>query len=316
MPEPPARPLQRAEYIMGTLFTVQLPAANSNLFTTVFERLRAYDQALSDYLETSELNRVLAKAETIADDPQQSVAISPILCQALIESRYYQHVSAGAFNIGLEPLMQIWGFKSRDYRLPTSAEIKQALQKIHPSPFELRAPLLTNKSQPCQFRLLRSGTRLDFGAIGKGLALDAAMHWIKAQGVAYAAIDAGGSTQIFWGSPPQLNRSISNQGWPVRLRVSPDNPARELETIDKIFWLQNQAISSSNQVEQSFEIAGQVYGHIIDPRTGYPANPANQITVIAPTATQADAISTVLLLSPPEQDAYYQRLLNLQILRY
>lgn len=291
------RHLERAEYLMGTVFQLQLEAPVprpelQRLATGVFARLRHYDTLLSNYRQDSELTQVEREARL------SPVALSPEFCQALVAADYYSRLSGGAFDITVAPLVRLWGFKDRHYHLPTQAELDSVQTAVGMAHLQ---------RQGCQLRLDQPGTDLDFGAIGKGLAIDAAMQVLRQQALHLdpdlnhwaAALDGGGSTQYFWGAP-----ASSPRGWPVVLRGSA-----------QVVWLKNQAISSSGDDQQFFERAGQRFGHILDPRTGRPVPEPGAVTVIADSATAADALSTALLVLGPTQDASLAWLLHLRILR-
>lgn len=277
----------RAEYLMGTVFKIQLEleskthAETEALFSEAFRLLREHDRALSDYDPDSELNRVQPAART------DWTPVSPLLCKALVEARYYGLLSEGAFDISVGPLVALWGFKDRQFRVPEDTEIANQLAQTG-----LNSYSVMQTQQDCQLRIWHPQTALDFGGIGKGLALDAAAVWLRAQGVTRAALDAGGSSMRFLGAPSQ-----SPRGWPVLLRKG-----------SQALWLKDISLASSGDDQQYFIHKQVRYGHILDPRSGRPVSQVRPVSVLGPTAALTDALSTALTVLPETKG---QQLTNL-----
>jgi thiamine biosynthesis lipoprotein len=154
-------------------------------------------------------------------------------------------------------------------------------------------------------RLLHRGMALNFGAIGKGYALDRAAEALDAGGLHDFLIHGGNSSVLARGGREanaecgirsaefedehSAFRTPHSAFWTVALRHPRRPDVRRAE-----FVLCNQALGTSGSGTQFFHHQGQRYGHIIDPRTGWPADKVLSATVIAPTAEQADALSTAL----------------------
>jgi thiamine biosynthesis lipoprotein len=126
------------------------------------------------------------------------------------------------------------------------------------------------------------GVELSFGAVGKGWALDRVTRTLRERGLQRALVSAGGSSQRAWG----------DASWELSLE-----PARRpLGTL----WLREGALATSGAGEQSFEEAGRRYGHVLDPRSGWPAEGVRSASVLASEAAGADALSTAFLIGGPE----------------
>lgn len=277
---------KQAEYIMGTVFEVTLDSLQplteserSALFKPLFAEIRAHDQHLSHYRQDSELSRVLAQWQS---NPQ-ALTVSPLLCGAIARASTYHSATSGAFDITVGPLVQLWGFKHQNFRVPSSDEINQTLTSTG-----FRA--LSFDASRCQIlHLPPVENALDFGAMGKGMAIDAAIaHWEKDLKPLHPllsglAIHGGGSSAYFWGAPVATPR-----GWPVLPRQG-----------NAVYWLKNQALSVSGLKENYGVYQGRVYGHIIDPRSGYALSGPEQLRrgevyVVADRAELADVFSTTL----------------------
>jgi thiamine biosynthesis lipoprotein len=127
------------------------------------------------------------------------------------------------------------------------------------------------------------GIELNLGAVGKGYALDRAAELLRVKwGVKPALLHAGGSSAFAIGCPPMEAR-----GWPIRLK-HPNNPDSSLGVV----YLRDAGLGTSAATFQFFEYKGQKLGHLLDPRTGWPASGTASASVVAPTAAEADAMST------------------------
>jgi thiamine biosynthesis lipoprotein len=112
---------------------------------------------------------------------------------------------------------------------------------------------------------------LDPGGVGKGYAVDRIVAVLKENGLNSALVTAGGSSIYALGAPP------GEQGWKVKIR----NPKNPRETLDEM-TLRDLSMSTSGNYEKFFRAAGKLYSHIMDPRTGYPAQGMLSVSVIAP----------------------------------
>jgi thiamine biosynthesis lipoprotein len=134
-------------------------------------------------------------------------------------------------------------------------------------------------------RFTRSGVELDPGGIGKGYAVDRMIAVLRRAGVQSALVNACHSSVYALGTTPENPR-----GWLLEI----DNPAREGS--GKIF-LKDQSLSTSGSQEKFFEAGGHVYSHIVDPRTGHPAEGVLAVSVIASTAIESEVWSTAIFVN-------------------
>ena len=134
-------------------------------------------------------------------------------------------------------------------------------------------------------RFLKPGMELDLGGIGKGYAADRVVDLLRDAGVRAALVDAGSSTLMALGAPPGA------AGW----RVLIPKPGDRAHTISTVF-LRDESLSTSGSYEKFFRLEGRTYCHIMDPRSGRPVQEMLQTSVIAPTATITDALSTTLFV--------------------
>ena len=193
--------------------------------------------------------------------------------------------TGGAFDIAAGPLVRTWGFLHRQGRTPAAEELAAALAVSGPDQLEL-------DPDGCRARVRLVGAELNPGGIGKGWAIDRAIDQLVAHGVPSCLVHGGQSSVRAIGvqGPALPGRS----GWKVGLR-HPLRPGRRLAT----FTLLDRALGTSGSGTQFFVERGRRLGHILDPRSGRPAEGVISATVLAPTAAAADALATAAYVLGP-----------------
>jgi len=231
---------------------------------------------LSVYRDTSELSRLNA---TAASGWQP---VSHDVFALLTRARELHDLTAGAFDVAAGAVVRAWGFLARAGRVPDPETLAAARERSGMRFVEL-------DPEGRRVRFTRPGVEINPGAIGKGWAVDRAVERLVDAGVASGLVHGGQSSVRAWGvHGPDLP---GRRGWPVGLR-DPLRPGRRLATIT----LANRALGTSGSGTQFFIDRGRRLGHILDPRTGLPAEGVLSATVIAPTAADADALATALFV--------------------
>ena len=177
------------------------------------------------------------------------------------------------------PLLQAWGFLQREGRRPDAATLEATRALVGMERVRLDAALRT-------VRFDRPGTQVSFGSLGKGYALDRMAHGLRRGGVPKALLSAGGSSVVAFGG--------GDEGYAVDVRSKRASGARLFG-----LRLRDAAQATSGSGEQFFEVDGQRYGHVLDPRTGWPATGVLSATVVTASAADADALSTAFLVAGP-----------------
>jgi thiamine biosynthesis lipoprotein ApbE len=254
---------------MGTTFTITIEgfADAPRAAQAAFDEIRRIDRLLSTYKSESEISEVNRRAA------REPVVVGPDFRAVVAASRIYYDLSDGAFDPTVYPLMQTWGFRKKENRLPTSEEIEKVLPLVN-----YQKVVLDDAAHAVSFA--DEGMALDFGGIAKGYAVDRAVEALKELGVTRAIVDAGGN---FYG----LGTPVGRKRWKAGIR----HPIR-LDEIIAQFPVSNAGVATSGNYERFFEIDGTKYCHIMDPRTGRPVPHMLSATVIADTAMAADALST------------------------
>jgi FAD:protein FMN transferase len=255
--------LEQTADAMGTSYTLELYGTNQPALQTAareaFDEVHRLDRMLSNYIPTSELSRVNDHA---ADAP---VNVSQEFFNLLRQCVNYSSESEGTFDITVGPLMKIWGFYEGAGHLAKAAEIRAALNESGYQNLELNAANLT-------VRFRKHGMTLDPGGVGKGYAVDKIVAILRKGAICSGLVSAGGSSIYGIGAPPADAR-----GWRIRIR----DPRNGNKTVSEVY-LKDTSISTSGSSEKFFWAGGKRYSHIMDPRTGYPAEGMLSVSVIAP----------------------------------
>ncbi|MGL4511540.1 MAG: FAD:protein FMN transferase [Lacipirellulaceae bacterium] len=229
----------------------------------------------------------------------EPVAVSGELYRLLELCGRLWNETEGAFDPTSGPLSKAWGFWRREGRLPDGAERAAALAHVGWTSVALDAADRT-------VRFLREGVELNANSFGKGHALDRAAKGLAAAGVPAWLAHGGSSSLLAYGHNPLRDHEAEapaardKRGWIAGLR-DPQAPERRLAEV--VLW--NESLGTSGQGTQFFEHEGRRYGHLIDPRSGWPAEGLYSATAIAPTGVEADALSTALYVLGVEGTAEF-----------
>jgi len=280
-------PVTRMRPMLGTYVEITVNGLDyeraNQAIDAGFAAISEVDRLLSSHRTDSELNRINAAAGNGAIP----VAIWTHECIKMAVD--VGHQSEGAFDITCRPVLDLWGFVRKEYRLPSQHELDSALPLVNYRDIILIAdPVSTSEkssesSKPVRFQigLARIGMKLDVGGIGKGFAVDKAVEALQKSGVRMGLVKAGGDFRGFGGKI-----------WRVGIADPVDwhCPIVEIDILDE-------AISTSGDYENFFEVNGRRYGHLVDPRTGMPVQHRHSLSVRATTCTLSDAWSTALFVS-------------------
>ena len=276
-----AVPLQRfhfQEVHMGAVTQITLytdsEAQGARAARAAFDEIAAWDRALSDYLNDSEIS-------SLAHIAGPSTAVQARLAKAIKLSIEFMHLSDGAFDPALGRLTKLWRVAFAKSTMPDAAQLCDALK--HSGGAHV---LWNQESQSVAFNM--DGIQLDFGAIGQGLAADAAMNVLRSHHIASALIDVSGDV-LASDPPPQTT------GWVIQ--VEPEFIGEQSHTVT----LSNQALCVSGDRGQPGHIDGKIFSHILNPKNGRPMDSPRQSMVIANDATTADVIATIACVMDVEQ---------------
>jgi thiamine biosynthesis lipoprotein len=262
--------LTKSADAMGSTFTVELYGYDrvqmDENADEALNEVRRLDEMLSNYIPESEWSQVNRQAAT------RPVQVSPELFKLLSECLEYSRQSEGAFDITVGPLMRVWGFFMGTGHLPQHSQVTAALAKIGYRHIHLDPQART-------VRFDRPGVEMDPGGIGKGYAVDRMVDVLRSLGVTTALVAGSGSSIYGLGAPPE-----QPEGWPVKIT----DPKDTRKTVAQVF-LKDMSMSTSGSYEKFFRADGRIYAHIMDPRTGYPAQGTLAVSVLAPHTLDSEA---------------------------
>ena len=267
--------VERWSWAMGQPVHLQLFAASEaagyEVAQAALAELRRVEAALSWFdgaSDLTELNRHAGRG---------TMAVGPDLLATLQAARRFHRITGGAFDAAVEPLMRAWGFHAPRTSEPSRAELAEA-----------RAAVLAARIEVAGRRvgLASKATQLDLGGIGVGYGLDRAGGVLRAAGIERAFLDVSGDC-LAVGAPP------GQTGW----RVDVADPDRSGAVITGT-RLRDAALATSSNLVSVVRYGRAVRGHVMDPARGWPAVRCRQVTIVARTGIEADALSTATLVCP------------------
>lgn len=221
-----------------------------------------------------EVERVFASIEEHFAPGRQNPS-SPLVLELYQKALPIFRDSEGCFDITVGPLLDLWGFRSGAYRVPSAEEIQAVLPSVGMEKILVGTEGLS----------LAPGMSLDWGGIAKGWAVDLASIALQKMGIRDGFINAGGDLYC-WG------QNQENGEWRIGIK-NPRGPGYL-----GVILATETAVATSGDYQRFFDREGRRYHHIFDPRTGFPAQGKRSVTVVGPEAVICDALSTALFVSP------------------
>jgi FAD:protein FMN transferase len=278
--------LRFAQPAMATGFEIIVPFGTAEapaIAESGFAEIDRLEQQLTVYCEHSEVSRLNRCAAAAA------VPVESGLFHLLSLAAQITNDTAGAYDIATGALTKAWGFFKGPRRVPDGEELRSAL--AHSGMAHVR---LDPETLSVRFR--RRGVEINLGSIAKGYALDRVAALLKSEWNLPAALMHGGHSSLYAiGSEPG-----SARGWTVGIRHPRHSACRM-----GVLRLCDRALGTSAATFQHLEYNGRKLGHILDPRTGWPAEGMAGVTVVAPSAALADALSTAFFIMGVEAARAY-----------
>ncbi len=228
------------------------------VLSAAFSLCETYENKLSRTKKDSEVSLLSSGKKEVSNDT----------VEVINKGLYYSNLTNGRFDITVAPLASLWDFKNEV--VPTRDEIAEALKKVDYESVEV----LDNT-------VLTNGKSIDLGGIAKGYVTDKLLDFFKSQGAKSGIINLGGNVAVF--GERYYNVGIKK-------------PFSDGE-ISVTVRLKNKCISTSGIYERYFKKDGNLYHHIIDTKTGFPADTdLFSASVIGDTSADCDALSTICIL--------------------
>ena len=271
-------PVSQEIFEMDTYMTVTAYGDNAQKgVTDAIAEIQRLDNLLSIGKEDSEISK-LNKSGSAALSDDTAVMVTKAL-------DLYKN-TGGAFDITVLPLMELWGFTTQDYYVPTEDEIQSTLQRVG-------ADKLT-WDESTKTLTLGDKQEIDLGGIAKGFTSSRIMEIFKKDGVTCGMVSLGGNVHL-------LGTKQDGSAWRVGIQ-DPDNTDDMLGILEA----SDCAIITSGAYERNFEKDGVTYHHIIDPATGKPSNSGlTSVTIVSKDGTLADGLSTSLFVMGKDKAIAY-----------
>ncbi len=294
LPETPA-PVTRsylaqvARTAMACEFQVYLNAGEHRggieAAVSALDLVESLESQMTVYRDSSEISDINRTAF------EEDVPVEPRLFELLRQALDISHQTGGAFDITSGPLSRVWGFHRREGRVPSAEDLEPALGCVG-------SRWVSLDERHATIRFLAPGVELNLGGIGKGYALDRCRELLELKGVSDFLMHGGHSSVVAVGDRSQA--SGDEPGWTVAVR----HPLRTEQRLLEV-KLRNEALGTSGTAKQFFYHRGKRFGHILDPRTGFPADGVLSATVLAKDATTADALATSFYVMGREETERY-----------
>jgi thiamine biosynthesis lipoprotein len=254
--------------LLGTIVTISAYSDSDSAFSDCFGAIADVDRRMTANAADSEIAAVNAvagkKAAEVSDDTHR----------LLLLARDIYEQSGGAFDVSIGSVSSLWKEDGKFARLPERSEIEAKLPLVSQGGIVL--------SEGNTVRIDKAGAMLDLGGIAKGYACDLVLERLKEHGVSGAFIDLGGNIYAH-------GRKPGGKKWRVGIRY----PEIGDDAVACVLNVSDRAVVTSGGYERYIERGGATYHHILDPKTGYPAESGlRSVTIVAASSTLADALST------------------------
>ncbi len=257
-------------FLMDTTVVIKAVGPDSqNAVNEAFAEIERVENLFSRHKTTSDIARINQNAG-------QWVTVSREVFELAEKAIYYGQLSSGAFDVSIGRILDIWGFGNGLNQIPSEVEIDKAKQYVDFNQIEL-----DTKNQRMRIPL---GMVLDFGGIAKGYAVDMCRQILLNKSITSAMISAGGDIYA-------IGFKEENIPW----RIGIQHPRKSTDIL-AIINLSDKAVVTSGDYERYFIKEGARFHHIIDPGTGRPTEDLISVTIIANSATDADALSTAVFV--------------------
>ncbi len=247
----------------------------SDAAKAAISEIRRIEFLLSPYIETSELFKINKNAHLAP------VEVSEETFYVIKKALEFSEITDGAFDITVKPLTELWNIKSENPVVPPEDMISDALKSV-----DYKNVVAENNT----VFFKKEGIRIDPGGAAKGYAADRAAEVVKSFGINNAILDLGGNVYA-------LGKSEKNTPWKIGLQ----DPSGERGEYFKVVELSDETCVTSGSYERYFEKDGRIYHHILNPKTGYPADTGLiSVSITGTSSFEADMLSTAVFVMGEE----------------
>jgi thiamine biosynthesis lipoprotein len=270
-----SEPVAKTELLLGTVCNIKIyDKPEDKFFQNAFTRIKELENKLT-------INKANSEVDAINDAAGiKPIAVSKDTYYCIKEGIRYSTLSDGKYDITVGPLVKSWGIGTDKARVPSTTEIESAKALINYKDVIVDDTNMT-------VMLKRKGMLIDLGGIAKGFVADEVGKVLEDNGVKHAIINLGGNILT-------LNNNLKGDPW----KIGVQNPFSEergtsIGTLD----VTGKSVTTAGIYERYFEANGEKYHHILDVKTGYPAdNELAGVTILTDKSIDGDGIDTAVLL--------------------
>ena len=267
-----------SKFLMGTVVETDVQGPDvptcQKALLLAYQEMSRVENLLSYQIPTSEVNRINQQAGIYP------VKVSDETFQILKRAKGYSEKFNGLFDVTIGALSDRWGFSDNDRKeitVPSDSEIAALLPIIN-------YKMMILNDHDTTVYLEKKGMEIDLGGIAKGYAIDRGVAVLKQNGIQQFFLNAGGDIYT-------SGKKDGIQEWWVGIK----HP-RNLDSVIARLKLSDYAVATSGDYERFAIIDGKRYHHILDPRNGFPSTQCQSVSILAPTAEEADAIATYVFV--------------------
>ncbi len=279
-------PIVKRQFLMDTVLTIKSYESDDlgrskkeAAFKSAFSKIKTVEKRLNVFDKHSETAKINRRAGSL-----KATNVSVKMWNTILTSKQIWELTDHNFDPTIGPLTSLWQF-DKGSRVPKKAEINEKTKLVG---FE---KIVLNR-QMRSVRLAEENMRLDFGGIAKGIAIDDAAKELSRRGLKGFLVTSVSSTKA--GGPKEHNR-------PWLIGIQSPRPKKTPGLLG-IIELRRGSISTTGDYQQFFTKAGRRYSHILNPKSGFPANNFMSVTIVTKrSAAFADALSTGIAGLPPRE---------------
>ena len=267
----------RDGFAMDTYYSIRAYGVSDSVIDGAVGSLRTMEDLLSVTIETSDIATLNRSGKATVDPLTKDLLEGALdLCEE----------TGGALDVTVYPVLRAWGFTTGEHRVPSEAELAALLKRVGYRNVSIEGDTVT----------VPDGVMVDLGSVAKGYACDRMREILAEGGATSALIDFGGNICAI-GSKPD------GSPWKIGIR-SPEG-----EGLAGALSVTDECVVTSGGYERYFEDAdGNVWWHILDPKTGYPAkNGLISVTIVGTSGIRCDALSTALFVMGTEKAVAFWR---------
>jgi thiamine biosynthesis lipoprotein len=280
-----SREYYRNGILMDTFIEVRIWGRDGErALNECWENLEYLAKLLDRFSNNSDIYRINSKAGSWVKVAEDTLEI-------INKAIYYAKMTDGYFDPTITPILKLWGFYDKRYRIPTEDEVKRELRKVDFRRIQIREKMV----------FIPKGMEIDLGGIAKGYILDRLLSSLKRYKIERALLNIGGQIGVY-GKPKDGNE------WEIRIR----NP-RKLDDYIGLVYINKGSVATSGDYERYFIRDGIRYCHLIDPKTGYPVREVMSVSIISENATKADALSTAFFVMGAKAISYWEKFTDLGV---